>query len=75
MGNPQALEGDAKNYGYERVPLQRIGEPEEIAAASLFLCSDEASYICGAELAVDGGWTAGYYHHYLPAAPASLTSI
>ena len=75
MGNPQSLEGDAKNYGYERVPLQRIGEPEEIAAASLFLCSDEASYICGAELAVDGGWAAGYYHHYLPAAPASLTSI
>jgi len=75
MGNPQALEGEAKNAGYERVPLQRIGEPEEIAAASLFLCSDEASYICGAELAVDGGWTAGYYHHYLPAAPASLTSI
>ena len=75
MGNPQALEGDAKNYGYERVPLQRIGEPEEIAAASLFLCSDEASYICGAELAVDGGWAAGYYHHYLPAAPASISSI
>ncbi|GLV30671.1 3-alpha-hydroxysteroid dehydrogenase [Sphingobium sp. TomTYG75] len=75
MGNPQALEGEAKNAGYERVPLQRIGEPEEIAAASLFLCSDEASYICGAELAVDGGWAAGYYHHYLPAAPASLTSM
>lgn len=75
MGNPQSLEGDAKNAGYERVPLQRIGEPEEIAAASLFLCSDDASYICGAELAVDGGWAAGYYHHYLPAAPAALTSI
>jgi len=75
MGNPQALEGEAKNAGYERVPLQRIGEPEEIAAASLFLCSDEASYICGAELSVDGGWAAGYYHHYLPGAPASLTSI
>jgi len=75
MGNPQGLEGAAKNAGYERVPLQRIGEPEEIAAASLFLCSDEASYIAGAELAVDGGWAAGYYHHYLPGAPASLTSI
>jgi len=75
MGNPQGLEGPAKNIGYERVPLQRIGEPEEIAAASLFLCSDEASYVAGAELAVDGGWTAGYYHHYLPGAPASLTSI
>lgn len=75
MGNPQALEGEAKKAGYERVPMQRIGEPEEIAAASLFLCSDEASYICGAELTVDGGWAAGYYHHYLPAAPAALTSI
>jgi 3alpha(or 20beta)-hydroxysteroid dehydrogenase len=75
MGNPQALEGAAMNVGYERVPLQRIGEPEEIAAASLFLCSDEASYVCGAELSVDGGWGTGYYHHYLPAAPASLTSI
>jgi 3alpha(or 20beta)-hydroxysteroid dehydrogenase len=75
MGNPQGLEGDAKNAGYERVPLQRIGEPEEVAAASLFLCSDDASYITGAELAVDGGWAAGYYHHFLPAAPASLTSI
>lgn len=73
MGNPQALDGDAKNVGYERVPLQRIGEPDEIAAASLFLCSDEARYICGAELAVDGGWSAGYYHHYLPGAPAALT--
>jgi len=75
MGNPQALEGAAKNVGYERVPLQRIGEPEEVAAATLFLCSDEASYITGAELLVDGGWTAGYYHHYLPGAPALLTSI
>lgn len=75
MGNPQGLTGSDANIGYERVPLQRIGEPEEIAAASLFLCSDDASYITGAELAVDGGWAAGYYHHYLPAAPASLSSI
>jgi 3alpha(or 20beta)-hydroxysteroid dehydrogenase len=75
MGNPQGLTGADANIGYERVPLQRIGEPEEIAAASLFLCSDDASYVTGAELAVDGGWSAGYYHHYLPAAPASLTSI
>lgn len=75
MGNPQGLTGADVNFGYERVPLQRIGEPEEIAAASLFLCSDDASYITGAELAVDGGWAAGYYHHYLPAAPASLSSI
>jgi 3alpha(or 20beta)-hydroxysteroid dehydrogenase len=60
------------NYAHRRVPLQRIGAPEEIAAASLFLSSDEASYISGAELGVDGGWAAGYYHDNLPGAPASL---
>jgi len=72
MGNPQAQQGAERNWSYGRVPLQRIGEPDEVAAASLFLCSDEASYITGAELAVDGGWAAGYYHSYLPGAPAGL---
>lgn len=72
MGNPTGLTGDALNVGYERVPLQRIGEPEEIARASLFIASDDASYISGAELAVDGGWSAGYYQPFLPGAPASL---
>ncbi|EZP74006.1 putative oxidoreductase [Sphingomonas paucimobilis] len=73
MVNPQANRTmEEMNHGHRRVPLQRIGEPEEIAAASLFLCSDEASYISGAELAVDGGWAAGYYHEGLPGAPASL---
>jgi 3alpha(or 20beta)-hydroxysteroid dehydrogenase len=72
MGNPQGQSGAERNWSYQRVPLQRIGEPGEVAAASLFLCSDEASYITGAELAVDGGWAAGYYHSFLPGAPASL---
>lgn len=39
----------------ERVPMRRMGRPEEVAAAVLFLASDEASYITAAEIAIDGG--------------------
>ncbi|MEK7646845.1 MAG: SDR family NAD(P)-dependent oxidoreductase [Patescibacteria group bacterium] len=41
-----------------RVPLRRIGRPEEVSAAVVFLASEEASYITGATLYVDGGWLA-----------------
>ncbi len=42
-------------------PVGRVGEPEDIASAAVFLASDEASFISGAVLPVDGGLTAGLY--------------
>ncbi len=41
-----------------RVPLKRVGRPEEISAMVVFLASDEASYVTGATFYVDGGWLA-----------------
>lgn len=42
----------------DKSPLKRLGKPEEIAPAITFLLSDEASFITGHNLMVDGGWTA-----------------
>ena len=39
------------------IPLNKVGKPEDISNASMFLLSDEASYITGTELIVDGGIT------------------
>lgn len=54
---------------YQGIPLGRIGQPEEIARVTLFLASDEASYLCGAEIVVDGGMIVGQYYTSQPGAP------
>jgi NAD(P)-dependent dehydrogenase (short-subunit alcohol dehydrogenase family) len=42
----------------EKIPMGRVGELDEVATAVLFLASDDASYITGTELVVDGGYLA-----------------
>lgn len=53
---------DAQTAGeiFGRVPLQRIGQPEEIATLAAYLASDDASYSTGSEFIADGGLTAGF---------------
>ncbi|MFB6104939.1 MAG: SDR family NAD(P)-dependent oxidoreductase [Halobacteriaceae archaeon] len=46
------------NFVLENTPLNRPGQPEEIAPLAVFLASDAASYITGANIPLDGGWTA-----------------
>jgi NAD(P)-dependent dehydrogenase (short-subunit alcohol dehydrogenase family) len=46
-----------KNYE-SRVPLRRMGRPEDVASVIVFLCSDASDYITGETIIVDGGWTA-----------------
>ena len=40
---------------HEQIPLRRLGEPEEVAKAIYFLCTEQSSYVHGAELHIDGG--------------------
>ena len=43
---------------HDRQPIGRMGRPDEIAKAALYLASDEASFVTGSQLVIDGGWTA-----------------
>jgi NAD(P)-dependent dehydrogenase (short-subunit alcohol dehydrogenase family) len=51
-------EDEVRQQLHARQPIGRMGRPEEIASAALYLASDEAAFVTGATLVIDGGWTA-----------------
>jgi len=55
----RTLPEEARQRRIDRIPLGRFGEPDDIAKAALFLASDDARYVTGHTLAVDGGYLAG----------------
>lgn len=69
MTNYEGVARDKVSERFRNIPLQRVGAPEEIARATLFLASDDASYIAGSEIVVDGGMTTGQYYPLFPGAP------
>ncbi|WP_454854529.1 SDR family NAD(P)-dependent oxidoreductase [Rhizobium binxianense] len=54
----RAVAPDMLDYSYRRTPATRLGRPSDVANAALFLASEEATYITGHNLLVDGGWMA-----------------
>jgi len=58
MTRPMFAQPAFRDWAYDRIPLGRIGQPEDVAAAVVFLASPGASLITGTSLVIDGGWTA-----------------
>ncbi|HEU4439497.1 MAG TPA: SDR family NAD(P)-dependent oxidoreductase, partial [Methylomirabilota bacterium] len=66
----RSLPEEARQRRTARIPMGRFGAPDEVARAALFLASDEASFITGHTLAVDGGYLAGGLWSGAPDHPA-----
>jgi NAD(P)-dependent dehydrogenase (short-subunit alcohol dehydrogenase family) len=57
-GSPEQVNEEAIAYSHARTPFFRLGQPSDVAAAAAFLASDDAVYVSGINLLVDGGWMA-----------------
>ena len=57
-GNPAGMGAELLEYSRARTPFHRLGRPDDVAGAALFLASDDAGYVSGINLLVDGGWMA-----------------
>ena len=58
MTRPLLDDKEAYQKFCEHVPMKRFGEPHELVTACLFLASPASSYVTGADILVDGSWTA-----------------
>ena len=57
-GNPEGTRPELLEYSHARTPFHRLGRPDDVASAAVFLASDDARYVSGINLLVDGGWMA-----------------
>ncbi|HXY81920.1 MAG TPA: glucose 1-dehydrogenase [Gaiellaceae bacterium] len=57
-GSPEQQDPGVLAYSHARTPFPRLGRPEDVAGAALFLASDDSGYVSGVNLLVDGGWMA-----------------
>jgi glucose 1-dehydrogenase len=57
-GSPEQADPDVLAYSHQRTPFWRLGRPADVAGAVAFLASDDALYVSGTNLLVDGGWMA-----------------
>jgi NAD(P)-dependent dehydrogenase (short-subunit alcohol dehydrogenase family) len=57
-GSPEQVNEEAITYSHARTPFFRLGRPSDVAGAAAFLASDDALYVSGTNLLVDGGWMA-----------------
>ena len=57
MTRPLLSEPGVKEKYEERIPMGRLGEPEDMATTVVYLSSDASSYVTGQMIYVDGGWT------------------
>jgi len=57
-GSPEQQDPETLAYSNARTPFPRLGRPDDVAGAALFLASDDSGYVSGINLLVDGGWMA-----------------
>jgi NAD(P)-dependent dehydrogenase (short-subunit alcohol dehydrogenase family) len=57
-GSPEQQDPETLAYSHARTPFHRLGRPDDVAGAALFLASDDSGYVSGTNLLVDGGWMA-----------------